>query len=47
MVGAKVQPLPLSVADVSAVVDAYGCAMPREMLDSCVFALDHEWMAAL
>jgi len=37
-------PLPLSVADITAVVDAHPSPLPREELDASVFALDAEFM---
>lgn len=39
-------PLPLSVADITAVLDAHPSPLPREELDACIFALDAEVMAA-
>src|SRR5690606_28664278 len=33
-------PLPLSVADITAVLDAHPSPLPREELDACIFALD-------
>ena len=43
-IGAVTVPLPLSVADISVVVEAHGLVMDRRMLDACVMALDVEWM---
>lgn len=40
-------PLPLSVADISAVLDAHPSPLPREELDACIFALDAEFMESL
>lgn len=44
VVGVAVAPLPLSIADVSAVVDVHGPAVDRRLLDACVLALDAEWL---
>lgn len=38
-------PLPLSVADITAVLDAHPSPLSREELDACIFALDAEFMA--
>ena len=40
-------PLPLSVADISAVLDAHPSPLPRDELDACIFALDAEFMDSL
>lgn len=40
-------PLPLSVADITAVLDAHPSPLPREELDACIFALDAEFMDSL
>lgn len=40
-------PLPLSVADITAVLDAHPSPLPREELDACIFALDAEFMESL
>lgn len=40
-------PLPLSVADITAVLDAHPSPLPREELDACIFALDAEFMEGL
>lgn len=40
-------PLPLSVADITAVVDAHPSPLPREELDACVFALDAAFLESL
>lgn len=40
-------PLPLSVADITAVLDAHPSPLPREELDACIFALDAEFMQGL
>ena len=33
-------PLPLSVSDITAVVEVYGSPLPRRLLDAAVFGLD-------
>lgn len=40
-------PLPLSVADISAVLEAHPSPLPREELDACIFALDAEFLDGL
>lgn len=40
-------PLPLSVADITAVLDAHPSPLPREELDACIFALDAEFIDSL
>lgn len=40
-------PLPLSVADITAVLDAHPSPLPRDELDACIFALDAEFMDGL
>jgi len=40
-------PLPLSVADISAVLDAHPSWVPRAELDACIFALDAEFLDSL
>lgn len=40
-------PLPLSVADITAVLEAHPSPLQREELDMCIFALDAEFMASL
>lgn len=40
-------PMPLSVADVTAVLDAHPSPLPREELDTCIFAIDAEFMDSL
>lgn len=39
-------PLPLSVADITAVLDAHPSPLPRDEIDSYIFALDAEFMEA-
>lgn len=40
-------PLPLSVADITAVLEAHPSPLQREELDMCLFALDAEFMSSL
>lgn len=40
-------PLPLSVADITAVLEVYPSPLQREELDMCLFALDAEFMSSL
>lgn len=40
-------PMPLSVADITAVLDAHPSPLPREELDACIFALDAEFIESL
>lgn len=42
--GMSIVPLPLSVRDISDVVEAHITHIARERLDPCVFALDDEWL---
>lgn len=37
-------PLPLSVMEISAVVDAYSSPIDRELLDTCVLAIDAKFL---
>lgn len=37
-------PMPLSVVDITAVLDAHPSPLPREELDACVFSLDAEFI---
>lgn len=39
-------PLPLSVADITAVLDAHPSPLPRDELDAYILALDAEFMAS-
>lgn len=43
--GMTVMPLPLSVRDINDVLVAHEVSIDRELLDSCVFALDDIYMA--
>lgn len=43
--GMGVTPLPISVRDITDVLAAHPVLMDREVLDSCVFALDDIFMA--
>lgn len=40
-------PLPLSVADITAVLDAHPSPLSRAELDACIFALDAELLGSL
>lgn len=40
-------PLPLSVVDITAVLEAHPSPLQREELDMCLFALDAEFMGSL
>ncbi|MFA7680035.1 MAG: hypothetical protein WCY07_07815 [Pigmentiphaga sp.] len=40
-------PLPLSVADISAVLDVHPSPLPREELDACLFALDAQLLESV
>lgn len=40
-------PLPLSVADITAVLEAHPSPLQREELDMCLFVLDAEFMSSL
>lgn len=40
-------PLPLSVADITAVLEAHPSPLQREEIDMCLFALDAEFMSSL
>lgn len=43
--GTSVIPLPLSVRQISDVVEVHTCMLDRATLDECVFALDDIWLA--
>lgn len=38
--GMSITPLELNVRNITDVLDAHPCILPRQLLDSCVFALD-------
>ena len=37
-------PMPLTVGNISEVVNVYPSMISREILDDCIFALDNEWI---
>lgn len=43
--GMSVIPLPISVRDINDVLAAHPVLMDREMLDSCIFALDEIYLS--